>query len=761
MEDGSRKMKRMIKKLFSLNAFYVSIFFAFLMVFIYLANPQALNFLELKALDYRFLIRGPIPPGPEVVIAVIDEKSMDEIGRWPWPRSKMAQLITALSDEGAKVVALDVGFWEKDENSNLWLIDRINDELDKLGYEDGPLQDILKQERLLADNDLILAKALKESKCPVVLGYFFHMSRDNSISHITEQNVQDRLADIRNGIFITSMSQDLSLDRLPIISAFMPEANIPVLSEAAPAAGYFNMIPDPDGTVRRVPLTIECQGNFYIPLSIQALRYAFNSHNKMVRINEIGISQVFTEPFEIPTDTSGRFLVNYRGPSNTFPHYSISDILNGRTPKNTFKDKIVLVGATAVGTYDMRVSPFESVFPGVEVHASVIDNVLRKDYLISPDWNEPFDLVLIVSIALLLGILLRRISALVGLMVALVMGVGLIYGNYTMFVQGTWVNIIYPLMTLIMVYLGITIFRYITEEREKKKIKGAFSFYVSSSVVSEILKNPEMLKLGGDKRIMTVLFSDIRGFTTISERMDPTALVSLLNEYLTAMSNVVYKYDGLVDKYIGDAVMAVWGAPLSQPGHALLACRTGLEMMSELDKLRAKWAEEEADIPFIDIGIGLNSGAMIVGNMGSEQRFDYTVMGDAVNLSSRLEGANKQYGTNIIIGEMTFEQVKEDLYCRELDSVAVKGKELPVRIFELMGEKGDVPEEKLCMARAFQRGLQAYRAQHWDEAERIFSAISVYYPDDKPTELYLERVSDLRKTPPPAGWNGVYVMKTK
>jgi adenylate cyclase len=454
-------------------------------------------------------------------------------------------------------------------------------------------------------------------------------------------------------------------------------------------------------------------------------------------------------------------LVNFRGPAKTFPHYPIADILSGKLDQGTFKDKIVLVGATAIGIYDLRVTPFDHLFPGIEIHANVIDNIISQDFLVHPNWTAILDGFAIVVIGLLLGFVLQRLSAIWGLIVALFLMAAWVVTNYVMFTRGIWINLVYPVLTAVVVYTGITVFRYMTEEREKKKIKGAFSYYVNPSVVSEMLKNPDMLKLGGEKRIMTVLFSDIRGFTTISEGLDPEVLVHILNQYLTAMTDIVFKYNGLLDKYIGDAIMAVWGAPLSQPDHARLACVTALEMMAELAELRERWKREGGNVPYLDIGIGLNTGPMVVGNMGSESRFDYTVMGDAVNLGSRLEGANKQYGTNIILGEMTYEQIKNLFYCRELDSVAVKGKAKPAKIYELLGRDGQVPHQSLQMARAFNRGLSAYKKRQWDKARRIFSAILAEYPDDTPSRLYIERVAELEINPPPDDWNGVFVMKTK
>ncbi|MEW6261584.1 MAG: adenylate/guanylate cyclase domain-containing protein [Thermodesulfobacteriota bacterium] len=753
-----------LRQILSPSPFLLSLLLVTILAAIYIIGPRFLQQVELKALDFRFLVRGPIKPGPEVVIAAIDEKSVDEIGRWPWPRAKIAKMIDRLSEDGAKAVAFDIGFFEPDINTNLELIDRLEGQIRLLDLKNRELQQFLARERLRADNDFILAQSIKGSGSPIVLGYFFHMLRDATLAHIPDDEIQTRQASVANGRYAFVRRSSAGVEqRTPFaIQAFMPEANIPALHNVSQASGYFNMFPDTDGTVRWVPIAIKCRDDFFLPLSVQGLRQFLGGVPASITLNELGVDRVAVGNYNLPTDETGRLLVNYRGPEKTFPHYPITDILAGRLPQGTFKNKLVLVGATAVGIYDLRVTPFDSVFPGIEIHANVVDNVLRNDFLVRPGWSVILDLVSIIVLGLFLGLILPKLSALMGPLLAVGLGLAWTLANYYLFLKGIWVDVIYPLLTVILVYSGVTVFKYMTEEREKRKIKGAFSYYVNPSVVSEMLKNPDMLKLGGDKRVMTVLFSDIRGFTTISETMDdPEALVHLLNKYLTAMTNVVFKYDGLLDKYIGDAIMAVWGAPLAQPDHALRACRTCLEMMAVLAELRRQWRQQDPKIPFIDIGIGLNTGPMVVGNMGSETRFDYTVMGDAVNLGSRLEGANKQYGTNIIIGEVTFEQIKNEFYCRELDSVAVKGKQQPVRIFELLGEPGAVRPEEMKLARAFTRGLVAYKSRRWDEALQIFSAIRHHFPDDKPTLLYLDRVTDLMKNPPPPDWNGVYVMKEK
>ncbi|HEX7534882.1 MAG TPA: adenylate/guanylate cyclase domain-containing protein, partial [Syntrophales bacterium] len=474
---------------------------------------------------------------------------------------------------------------------------------------------------------------------------------------------------------------------------------------------------------------------------------------------KFGIEGIKIGDINIPTDEKGRMLVNYLGPGKTFPHYSISDIIKGRLSPDTFKDKIVIVGATAIGIYDLRLTPYSSVFPGVEIHATAIDNILHGNFLHRSSGTSLLDVCVIVFCGLLIGIVVPRVKAVQGMILALLIVTVFVVVNAFIFSRyNLWLNVVYPALTMIIIYLGITVYRYITEEREKKKIRGAFQYYLTASVINEMLKDPSKLKLGGDKKDLTVLFSDIRGFTTISEKLTPEDLVRLLNEYLTEMTNLVFKYDGLLDKYMGDAIMAVFGAPLDQPDHAVRACRTALDMMEELRKLQKKWADEGR--PVFDIGVGINSGDMVVGNMGSDMRFDYTVMGDMVNLGSRLEGINKEYGTNIVISEYTYAAVKDALFCRELDSVRVKGKKLPVKIYELLGEKKDAEKWERAVS-LFEEGLLKYKLGLWDEAIAAFRKVIEVKQDDAPAKLYIGRCEELKKNPPEGPWAGVFTMTRK
>jgi adenylate cyclase len=617
---------------------------------------------------------------------------------------------------------------------------------------------LLNKKRLVADTDAALAKAIKRAK-NVTLGYFF-LKSSKEAEHLSEKEIEaaaENIANSRYQMIQGEPSPDESA--LVNVTAYSAVTNLKLLSDAAENSGYFNAFPDTDGTIRWSPLVIKYQDNYFLPLSLSLLVQYLDWPMVTLNMAKFGIEGIKIGDINIPTDETGRMLLNYLGPAKTFPHYSISDIIKGRLSPDTFKDKIVIVGATAIGIYDLRVTPYSSVYPGVEIHATSIDNILHGNFLHRSSGTSLLDVCAIVFFGLLIGIVVPRVKAVQGMVLSLLVLTSFVVLNTFIFSRyNLWLNIIYPALTMIMIYLGITVYRYITEEREKKKIRGAFQYYLTASVINEMLKDPSKLKLGGDKKDLTVLFSDIRGFTTISEKLTPEDLVRLLNEYLTAMTNIVFKYDGLLDKYMGDAIMAVFGAPLDQPDHAVRACRTALDMMEELKILQKKWADEGR--PVLDIGIGINSGDMVVGNMGSEMRFDYTVMGDMVNLGSRLEGINKEYGTNIVISEYTYAAVKDVLFCRQLDSVKVKGKKLPAMIYELLGEKKDAERWEKAVS-LFEEGLSKYKQGLWDEAITAFRKVLELRPDDAPAKLYIDRCQELKKNPPEGPWDGVFTMTRK
>lgn len=749
-------MNGKLKKLLSITPLKITIFIILLAFVLFFLDVPFLRFMELKALDLRMLSRGPVSSGGETVIAVIDEKSLSELGRWPWPRTTLAKVIGTLKSYGAKAVGFDVVFTEPDENSSLKTISSLMSEVKRLGIHEPGLARLLAGKKMSADTDAVLALSMKKA-ANVTLGYFFHTSQ-KEVAHLTAAEIEAEIENISGSKYPFVQAKETPDDAL-LINAYAAVANIKPLSEAAENCGYFNAFPDSDGVVRWSPLVIKFHDGYYCSLALSLLMQYMGWPMLSVHMASYGIEGVRIGDTLVPTDETGRLLINYLGPAKTFPHYSVSDIIKGRLPADYFRDKMVIIGATATGIYDLRVTPFSAVYPGVEVHANVIDNILHQNFLEQSGWTVFLDVLSIVLLGLILGLALPRLKAVQGMLLCLLMMVLYVGVNVLLFTHfKMWLNIVYPVLTMLTIYFGITVYRYMTEEKEKKKIRGAFQYYLTASVINEMLQDPSKLKLGGDKKDLSVLFSDIRGFTTVSESLIPEELVRLLNEYLTAMTDIVFKYDGLLDKYIGDAVMAVFGAPVDQPDHALRASKTALDMMSELKRLQSKWADEGR--PVLNIGIGVNSGDMVVGNMGSEMRFDYTVMGDSVNLSSRLEGLNKEYGTNIIIGENTYLVVKDEMFCRELDAVRVKGKLHPVKIYELLCERKDASKFE-SLVTSFEEALIKYKQGLWDEAISAFQKVLEIKPDDPPSLLYITRCRELKEHPPEGTWDGVFIMTKK
>ncbi|MCJ7495905.1 MAG: CHASE2 domain-containing protein, partial [Deltaproteobacteria bacterium] len=460
-----------------------------------------------------------------MALVAIDEKSLDELGRWPWPRVRMAQLLDALVKYEAKVVGFDIVWAEPDENSELKSLSALKQKMNELKLTNRDLEKYLSQAIQKADTDRTLADSLARSR-RAVLGYFFHFFAKEDLPQEKKQLPQD-LPPLSTYNWVKYSSQAAA--KVPLFEATYAEVNIPVIAEAAEGAGYFNIFLDRDGAVRWIPLVIKYQDKHYCALSLAVLQKFLNNSPLVLRLAEFGVEEIRLGDLFIPTNEEGRMLINYRGPQKTFPHYSATDVIHGRVPVNAFRGKIVLVGATAIGIYDIRVTPFDHVFPGLEVHANVIDTILKQQFLYRPNWVTLFDLLAIIVLGLILGIILPKVKALWGALIGISLCSAFFLTSYQLFQkQGIWVNQTYPLFNLVLTYLMITGYRYMTEERERKKVRGAFQHYLNASVVEQMLKDPEKLKLGGEKKDLTVLFSDIRGFTSISEHMTPERLVKFL-----------------------------------------------------------------------------------------------------------------------------------------------------------------------------------------------------------------------------------------
>jgi len=571
--------------------------------------------------------------------------------------------------------------------------------------------------------------------------------------------------------------------------------NTPEIAKGTKHTAYFNTEQDPDGTIRSKALIVRT-GNSYFPgLSLKAYLVANNynasptiSYNPTTQEKEISDFEITNNETgdtvtRIPTDRQGKLLINYAGPDQMFPYLSFADLLSDspdaevyqqvfdpqtkRWEKKSFKvkkaefikDKVFIAGATATGIYDLRVTPFQENFPGTETHLNALENIMQGNFFRTLP-NEAMGMPLLMAVlGLILSIALSYLGAVWGLVLAAASLMGTAWiDQHFLFNKGIVVSIIWPIFLISTLYVALTFYRYLTEERNKKELRQTFQKYVSPAIVEEILAHPDNIELGGRKANLTVFFSDVRGFTTISEKLDPHALSDLLNSYLTPMTEIVFKNQGTLDKYMGDAIMAFFGAPITYKDHAKYACRCALQSLVKLKELQAEY--EKRGLPTIDIGIGLNTGDVNVGNMGSQTVRSYTVMGDAVNLASRLEGINKQYGTRIIMSEFTYKEVKDNFVCREVDWVRVKGKVLPVKIFELIAEE-KVPSTVTETIKWFQEGYQYYHEKNWQPGLEAFTKALAITPDDEVSKLYLQRCQDYLLEPPEDGWDGVFVMKTK
>ena len=754
-------MRFSLKSFFSINPFTLTLGSILLVVILFLTGTPILDMVELKTYDLRFRSRGQLNPSPAVVLALIDEKSLDTEGRWPWPRSTLARLLDYLSEDGARVIGFDIGFLEPDENSQLGFIDQLGRKVQSLDIKDNKLDDFIRESKKDADNDLALAEAIKKSSAAVILGYFFHMSEADLDYRIEPKEINNQLKGIRNSKYPFTVYENTDMAFDPFISAYAPESNLSIFTDVAAGSGYYSVKSDPDGVVRWMPLIIKCGDNIFPPLSVMCAWHLLGKPQLMVKVAEYGVEGIQMGDRFIPTDENGQLLINYLGPPKTFPHVSISDILGGKIPKGAFQNRIVLVGATAMGTHDLRTTPVSPLYPGVEIHATAIDNILLQEFMTKPKWSMVFDMLAIIILGTLTGVALPRMSAVKGIFFAAGLFLVYIFIARFLFVDNrVWLNIVYPLLALAVNYTALTVYYYLTEERERKKIKGTFRHYVAPLVVERMLKDPDMLKLGGEEKVLTVLFCDLQGFTSYSEKYAPHEMITFLSEYFEKMSEQIFNYWGTLKEYVGDELMAIFGAPLEQEDHADRACDAAIAMRDQLRALREEWSK--IGRPPLRARTGINSGPMLIGNLGSKYRFAYGALGDHVNLGSRLEGLNKQYKTEILIGENTARLVGNSFQLRQIDSVRVVGKQECVVVYELLA-RADTPltEAQELVMSAYAAGYEAYCSQHWDDALGLFGRALEAIPDDGPSKTMAERCRYYQQSPPPDDWDCVFEPTTK
>lgn len=648
------------------SVFYLITFISTsLFVILNLFDPVIIReHIESRTYDLRLYLRSIVKQQPQlkdIIIVSIDEKSIKEIGRWPWKRDVMASLVNKISGDRPRVIGIDIMFSEKESR----------------------------------ETDKKLARAINNAG-NVVLAMAFVVPEKNKKS-AAQKEIPDFLWD---SAFMEVKSVKGILWKKWAIA---PERIISPLQDFSRAAslGHVYMHPDGDGTLRWEILYLNYGDDCYPQFSLQVARIALGLGMKDMAL--YGGSGIQLGNLFITTDISGRVLINYIGKENSFQYISASDVLNNNIPAGYFGNKIILIGTSALATYDLKVTPLSVNMPGVEKNATIVGNILSNNFLgKSPGVIE---LVITAFTGISLGLILPRLKAVPGAGI----GIGMIIfyillSCYLLIYKSLWINIVYPVSNMFVIFIGLTVAKFFLEEKKARDIKKMFSSYVTERVVNELIKNPDMAKLGGERKEITVLFSDIRDFTSISEKNAPEEVVSTLNEYLGEMTEIIFKWEGTLDKFIGDAILAFWGAPINQENHAELAVKCALNMIKRLEELKHKWISEGK--PVLDCGIGINTGEVLVGNVGAEgKKMDYTVIGDHVNLGSRIESLTREYNVNILITEFTLNKIKGlvragmlyRISIKGLENVIVKGKENPVTIYEVKSlESGTESEIAGC-----------------------------------------------------------------
>ena len=702
---------------------------------------------RVEAWLYDAWLKRTAPAGVDDRVAIldIDEASLKSVGRWPWSRDTMTTLVEQLFDRyGVAAVGFDVVFAEPDTSSGLDSLRRLA-QRDLAGSRD--FQAALEQLAPRLDYDARFAGALAER--PVSLGYYF---------------IPAGYGDARTGMLPPPSLPSSAFSPLrPGTPAVGYGANLAAFQRVAQGAGFFNMRADDDGTARQMNLVSPFGAGYYLALSASTLRVAFGGDPAQAGVDRQSVlGRQYVSPWlevggiRVPLSADGTVHVPYRAGS-PFPYISAAEVLAGRAPLAQLENRIVLVGSTAPGLADLRVTPFSSTFPGVEIHAHLIAGMLDGTTRATPPWADDARLAAVLLLGALLTVVLLRFSPTVGLAATLAL-LGLLLAAYGV----AWsrflvVPMAAPMLTVFGLYALNTAYGFFAATRSKRQITKLFGQYVPPELAAEMSQDPTHYTMEGQSRDMTVLFSDIRGFTNFSEKLPPTELAEVLNAYLSTMTRIVQQHQGTIDKYIGDAIMAFWNAPVDLADHAARAVATALDMQAALPQLNKEFADR--GWPEVKIGIGVNTGRMSVGNMGSEFRMSYTVMGDAVNLGSRLEGITKQYGVGILATQPTVDADPVHAFMK-IDVVRVKGKETPVAIYQPLGRKDALSDEAQMIARLFEAAFERYQAQDWDAATKMLSELKAAAPCSL-CDIYLERIAHFRENPPPADWDGVFVYTTK
>jgi adenylate cyclase len=707
-------------------------------------DPLPIQELRVRVFDLFQVMQPREATERPVVIIDIDEQSLRSVGQWPWPRTRIADLISRLTQMGALVIAFDVVFAEPDRMSPSVAADEFRD-----------LDDATRTKlRALPSNDAVLADALKNSR--VVLG-------ESGLPFAVAQP-----EGARPPIGLATMGGDPR----PFLLNFPGLLrNVPQLEQSASGRGLFTIRAERDGIVRRVPIVMQAQGTVMPSLSLEMLRVASGSNTVLVRSDNAGVQSAAVPGFVIPTDRNGQLWIHF-SPHDKARYVSAGDVLEGKVPADRIARRLVLIGTSAVGLLDSKTTPIDPVMPGVEVHAQVLESVLTQSVLTSPNYAIGVELIA----ALVLGIAIIWLAPILSPALLLAFGAAIVVltvGASWYFYQqaGLLFDATYPLLSSALVYLTLVFSNYISEQAQRRRIRSAFGQYLSPALVEQLAQSPEKLVLGGEEREMSILFSDVRGFTTISElyKDDPQGLTSLMNSFLTPLTNAIIDHKGTIDKYMGDAVMAFWNAPLHDELHEYNACEAALEMLHRVDTLnrqREQQANETGQrfIP-IRVGVGINTGRCVVGNMGSDLRFNYSVLGDPVNLASRLEGQSKNYGVPIILGSKTASGLRDKFAVLELDCITVKGKTEPESVYTVLGRADVAGSERFGrLNHTVAEMLARFRRQDFSGAADSIARcreIDDGFGLDHLLDLYAERIRVFLQNPPPPDWNGVVVLDSK
>lgn len=710
-----------------------------------LINPVSLEIFRLKALDLYQVLFAPIGHQEDVLIVDIDERSLSRLGQWPWPRTLLGDLVGRITEGGAVAIGFDILFPEHDRMSPSALAE-------VLAAEDKAVAERLK---VLPSNDQRFSDAIAASR--VVL------ARSGRVDSV-HQPFPD--IPLPSSFAMLGPETENSLETSPGLVR-----NVPELESAAAGLGLVSSRPDIDGVTRRIPLVSKAGGMLMPSLALEMLRVATGESTILIRGDEAGANSVVLAGMEFPTDADGKAWLRFR-PHNPSIFVPAVDVLDGNLPPGAFANKLVLIGTSATGLFDLRATPLDPVMPGVEVHAQLISSMLNGGLLLRPNWSLGAEVAATVALGVLMIVLLPRLGAVLTLTVGAFVAAATLGMAWWLFAAyGLILDFAFPLFGTFVVTVLMIATGYLNEELGRRQIRAAFGQYLSPDLINQLADDPDRLVLGGETRTMTILFSDVRDFTAISEtyKGSPQALTSLINRLLTPLSVAVIDHRGTIDKYMGDNVMAFWNAPLPDADHAGNACRAALDMLAALDVLnlqrRGELGPDGKPAKPLVIGIGVNTGTCVVGNMGSDMRFDYTVLGDSVNLASRLESQTKAYGVKILIGEETANSVRGRFALLPVDRIRVKGKSEPERIFTLLGDETVREEESFArLSRIHAELIESYTARKWRSVERLSTscrkAAGPFHLEGL-YELYGARARGFLKAPPPRDWDGVYVAAAK